>query len=119
MLFSGAAEDTTPFNGGLTWQSALLSTWEAIYCISMSILMLNLFRARFDRQGSLARFLSRNAYTTYIIHPVVIVPLAILLSGITLDPLVKFLLAGLLAIVLCFSISQYIVRRIPHSDQVL
>jgi len=119
MVFTGAAEDTTPFSGGLTWQSALLSTWEAVYCVSMSILMLSLFRARLDRQGSLMRFLSRNAYTTYIIHPIVIVPLGILLSGIMLNPLVKFLMAAPLAIALCFSISQYIVRRIPRSDQVL
>jgi glucans biosynthesis protein C len=110
--------DIPPFLGGLTWQSAMLSTWEAVYCVSMSILMLSLFRARFDFQGSLARFLSRNAYTVYIIHPVVIIPLAYFLRGISIDPLIKFILISPVAVALCFLVS-HIVRRIPHADQVL
>ena len=119
MVTAGSAENFAPFMGGFTLQSAILSIWEAVYCVSMSILMLSLFRARFDIQGSLARFLSRNAYTVYIIHPILIVPLAFLLRGISIDPLLKFALVSPLAVAICFVFSQYIVRRIPHADQVL
>jgi glucan biosynthesis protein C len=118
LVSSGSAEGFGPFLGGLTWQSAFLSTWEAVYCISMAILMLSLFRARFDLQGSLARFLSRNAYTVYIIHPVVIIPLAYLLRGVTLDPLLKFALVSTVAVALCFLCAQ-LIRRIPYADRVL
>ena len=118
MVFGGAAENIDLFLGGLTWQSALLSTWEAVYCISMAILMLSLFRARFDLQGSLAHFLSRNAYTVYIIHPVVIIPLAYLFRGLSLDPLLKFALVSPVAVALCFLVAQ-LIRRIPYADRVL
>jgi glucans biosynthesis protein C len=118
MISSGSAEGFEPFLGGFTWQAALLSTWEAIYCVSMSILMLSLFRARFDLQGSLARFLSRNAYTVYIIHPVVIIPLALLFRGVSADPLLKFVLISPVAVALCFLVSS-LIRRIPYADQVL
>ena len=52
MVLTGAIEDDAPFKGGLTAQSLLLSTWEAVYCPAMIILLLSLFRRRFDRQGS-------------------------------------------------------------------
>jgi glucan biosynthesis protein C len=119
MVFGGAIDNIEPFKGGLTWQSALISTWEAVYCIAMAILLLGLFRRRFDLQGSLQRSVSRNAYTVYIIHPIVIVPLAYFLSGVAIDPLLKFILVAPLEIGLCFLASQYIVRRIPRADQVL
>jgi membrane-bound acyltransferase YfiQ involved in biofilm formation len=118
MISSGSAEGFTPFLGGLTWQSALLSTWEAVYCVSMAILMLSLFRRRFDFQGSLARFLSKNAYSVYIIHPLVIIPLAYVFRGVSLDPLLKFALISPVAVALCFLVSA-LIRRIPYADHVL
>jgi glucan biosynthesis protein C len=119
MVFGGAIDNVEPFKGGLTWQSALLSSWEAVYCMAMAILMLGLFRRRFDLQGRLQRFLSGNAYTVYIIHPIVIVPLAYFLAGVAIDPLLKFVLVAPVAVGMCFLASQYLVRRIPHADRVL
>ncbi|MBN1146608.1 MAG: acyltransferase [Anaerolineales bacterium] len=119
MIFGGAVDNPAPFKGGLTWQSAFCSTFEAVYCVAMSILMLGLFRQRLDRQGDLGRFLSRNAYSVYIIHPMVIVPLGLLLGGISIDPLLKFILVAPLAVSLCFAAAQFLMRRIPYSERVL
>ena len=85
----------------------------------MAIMMLGLFRQRLDRQGSFGKFLSRNAYGVYLIHPVVIVPLALMVSGISMDPLMKFALIAPLGVGLCFLAAQYLLRRIPYSDRVL
>lgn len=119
MVLMGAIEDDAPFKGGLTAQSLLLSTWEAVYCPAMIILLLSLFRRRFDRQASLGRFFSKNAYTAYIIHAPVIVGLAWLLQGLSIYPLLKYVLVAPIAVSLCFSISHYIVRRIPQAEIVL
>jgi fucose 4-O-acetylase-like acetyltransferase len=119
MVFGGAAENMEPYLGGLNAQSLLLSSWEAVYCMSMSILMLSIFRSRLDFQGSLGRFLSKNAYTVFIIHAPILVGLAWLLRGVSLYPLLKFTLVAPIVIGVCFLTSHYLVRRIPLADKVL
>ena len=114
-----AGEDDAPFKGGLTAQSMLLSIWEAVYCPSMGILLLSLFRWRFDCQENLGRFFSKNAYTVYIIHAPVLVGLAWLLKDISIYPLLKYSLVAPVAVAVCFLASHYLVRRIPLADQVL
>jgi surface polysaccharide O-acyltransferase-like enzyme len=48
-----------------------------------------LFRRYRNRQGRLARFLSPNAYTAYLIHGVVITVLAYAVREVALYPLPK------------------------------
>lgn len=119
MVVGGAIDNVEPFKGGMTWQSLTTSIWEAIYVISMAIMLLGVFRNRFNHQGSLSQFLSRNAYTVYIIHALVLVGLTYLLRGIAIDPLLKFVLVSPVVVGLCFLTSQYLVRRIPLADMVL
>ena len=119
MILGGATEDTAPFQGGLTLQSAVTSTYEAIYTVAMAIALLGLFRRWLDRQAGFGKFLSQNAYSVYIIHPVVIVPLAWSLAAISLDPLLKFVLVAPLAVSLCFLAASFLLRRIPYSERVL
>ena len=109
----------TLFLGGLNWQSAAVSIWEPIYCVAMSILLLSVFQRRFDRQGALGQMMSKNAYAVYIIHPLVIIPLAYLLRTVSLDPLLKWALVSPIAVALCFMVSQILVRRIPMAEKVL
>jgi glucan biosynthesis protein C len=87
-------------------------------CIGMSIGLISLFRRRLDRQGSLARELSRSAYTAYLIHEPVITFLAVLTAGVLIYPLLKFVLASLVSIPLCFGLSS-LIRRLPYADRVL
>jgi surface polysaccharide O-acyltransferase-like enzyme len=84
----------------------------------MAILLLSLFRSRLDFQGSLGRFLSKNAYTAYIVHAPVIVALAWTLRNISIYPLMKYVLVAPIAVGLCFLISLF-VRRIPLAEKVL
>jgi glucan biosynthesis protein C len=118
-VFSGALENPYPFQGGITWQSLATSILEAVYCTSMSILLLGVFRLRLDRQGRLGQILSRNAYAVYIIHPVVLVSLAYTLREVAIDPLLKYALVAPVAVALCFLVSQFLVRRIPLVERVL
>jgi glucans biosynthesis protein C len=118
MVLIGGGGDEGQSNSGLTALAMILSAWEAVYCVSMGILLLSLFRRRFDFQGSLGRLLSKNAYTVYIIHAAVIVGIAWMLREISLYPLLKYLLVAPVAVGLCFLISQ-LLRHIPLADKVL
>jgi glucan biosynthesis protein C len=104
--------------GGLTWLSLAYSTWEAVMCVAMSITVLVWFRSRFNRQGRLARAMSGASYAVYVLHPLVIVPLAIALSGLPLGPVAKFVVAAPLAVALCFAVG-YAVRKLPLVRSVL
>jgi glucans biosynthesis protein C len=119
MVLSGITEGNNALLGGLNWQAAVVSIWEPIYCISMSILLLNIFQRRFGRQGTLGRIMSKNAYSVYIIHPLVIIPGAYLLRTISLDPLLKWTLVSPILVALCFMVSHLLVRRIPMTEKIL
>jgi glucan biosynthesis protein C len=98
--------------GGVNWLSLSYSLWEGFVCISMVITILTWFRRRFNHQGSLAQIMSKTSFAVYIIHPAIIVPLALALSDIQMNLSLKFLLVAPIAIVLCYLIA-YGLLKIP------
>jgi glucans biosynthesis protein C len=104
--------------GGLHWQAFVYALWEAFMVVGVSIGLLVLFRSRRNRQGGLAKGLAANAYTVYLIHPLVIVSFAYAFQAVALYPLLKFVIAALIALPLCFLISSFI-RKIPLADRIL
>jgi surface polysaccharide O-acyltransferase-like enzyme len=114
----GAINHLDYFAGGLHWQAFFYAFWEAIMCVAMCTGLLVLFRKRFNSQGSFGKFLSANAYTVYILHPLVIVGLAYGLHTVTLYPLLKYGIAVMIAIPCCFVLSA-LVRRIPYAKRIL
>lgn len=104
--------------GGLTWLSLAYSLWEALIGVALVIATLVWFRNRFNRQGKLVRSMSGAAYAVYVLHPLLIVPLALALSGWQLALETKFLLVAPLAVVLCF-LAGILVRKVPLIDRVL
>jgi hypothetical protein len=118
-VLGGALEgDTDPFLGGVHWQSFALSVWEQFVCMGMVIGLLVLFRDRLNYQGALAKDMAASAYTVFIIHPPVIVLLALALRGVTLHPLLKFVLVAPIAIAICFVLAHYI-RKLPLARDIL
>jgi surface polysaccharide O-acyltransferase-like enzyme len=71
-----------------------------------------------NRQGKLARFLSSNAYTAYIIHGVVITIMALAVRDVMVYPLLKWALVALVAVLLCFALS-HLIRKLPYTERVL
>jgi glucan biosynthesis protein C len=78
----------------------------------MSISILALFARRFNRQGRLARMLSDNCFAVYILHSIVIIPLALVLSGLHMNLGLKFLVVAPVAMALCYMVAYYF-RKIP------
>ena len=117
-ILSGALTDDTPFLGGWHWQALLVAMLQSFLCLSMVISVIHLFRRYLDRQGPLAGFLSRNAYTAYLIHEPVITFAALVAMGLMLYPLLKFGLMALITVPLIFGLSS-LISRLPYSERVL
>lgn len=104
--------------GGLNWLSLAYSVWEAFMCVSLVIVVLAWFRRRFDQQGRLAKVMCDSCFAVYILHPIIIIPLALALSGIQMNLSLKFLLVAPVALTLCYLVA-YVVRKIPVVRSVL
>ncbi|HHP7232481.1 MAG TPA: acyltransferase family protein [Xenococcaceae cyanobacterium] len=97
-------------NGGWNWRSLVWSTWEAIICIGLCVGLLVLFREQVNGQGKHWQIIFANAYTVYLIHILVIIPIQFLFAPILISPLLKFFLVTLIGVPLCFLISNYICK---------
>lgn len=115
MALAGGSMDGTPdprLLGGFNWLSLAYSMWEAFCCVAVAIAMLTWFRRSFDRQNGLTRELTACCFGVFVLHPVIIVPLAIALSGITMDLALKFLWVTPLELAACYGV-VYLLRKVP------
>jgi hypothetical protein len=118
MLTLGVATGQVSFKGGWHWQSLVFALWESCFCISMCLGLIYAFRRYLNHRGKIAGFLVPNAYTAYLIHAPVIVTLAFAVRDVTLYPLLKWAVVGLVAVPLCFGLSS-LIRKLPYTDRVL
>jgi len=121
LILGGALESGSVdvFLGGMTWQALSYAVWESVLLIGILIWLLYLFRERINYHGRLSKALAANVYTVYIIHQPILVALNVALLSIAIPTTVKFILASLLAVFLCFILSHFIIRRIPYAKRVL
>jgi len=110
---------TAPYSGGASWQSAALSLWEALVCVGMSFGVLAGFRAWGRDQRRASKFMSDNAFAVYVIHPPILVGIAVLLSPVALPPLAKFAALWTLALIACFGLAAPLARRAPLIGRIL
>jgi peptidoglycan/LPS O-acetylase OafA/YrhL len=117
-LSGGATGDVTPALGGFHWQSLALSIWEQIFCACVITLLLVIFFNFFNQSTKLTRELAASSYTTYILHPLVLVILAAALHDFRFPPLLKIIMTAVPALLLCFA-SASLFRRIPGLRSIL
>jgi glucans biosynthesis protein C len=88
MTFGGGAgmQRFDYYRGGFHWQALLEAMGEAFLVVGVCIGSLVLFRQRWNRQGRLAKSLAGSSYTIYLIHPLVIVSVALAFSTVALSP---------------------------------
>ena len=111
--------DALKFIGGFNWQSYAYGAWESFICFGMSIGLLSFFQRKFNKEIKFSKTLSANAFSVYLIHAPIIVLLSYAVQAITLHPLLKFTLVSLIAVPLCFLISNFIVLKIPFASKIL
>lgn len=98
--------------------TAVTATWESAFAVSLIIGLTVLFRERFNHQGPRGRWLSAQAFTVYIIHPLVLVPIGYALAGLQAIAVVKFAVAAVIALPVCWGLA-YLVRSLPGAKRVL
>jgi surface polysaccharide O-acyltransferase-like enzyme len=107
----------TGSSGGFNWLAFGGALLEAFLVVGLGMGLLVLFRQRWNHQGRPAKESAADVYTVYLIHPVVLVGFASAFSVVALYPLLKWAIAVVVTILLCFLISSGI-RRIPLVNRV-
>jgi len=110
--------DLTPFMGGFHWQCFAYAVWEQTAGLAIIIALLVLFRKHLNYQSNLAKAASASAFTAYIIHGPIIILVALAIRSITLYPLMKFALAVMISVPVCFGLSN-IIRKLPLARRIL
>ena len=106
------------FAEGGHWQAAVYAAWDSAMAVGLCFGLVVLFRQLLDAQGSTRRFLARHSYTVYVIHIPVVVFLAVMLRNVEMEHLLKFGMAGVIAVPLCFGVAA-VVRKVPYVSKVL
>lgn len=114
----GLHGDIAPFTGGFHWQCLAYAVWEQMTGVAIIIALLVLFRKHLNRQGRLSQAASASAYAAYIIHGPVVILVALAIRGVTLYPLLKFVLAVLISMPLCFALAN-VIRKLPGARRIL
>jgi len=104
--------------GGFTWRSFVYAMGEQIFAVGIVILLLNWFGRHFNHQSSFWAAAAADSYTVYIIHPLVLVILALGLQGVVLPPLAKFALLAPVALAACFG-GAHLIRKLPWAQRIL
>lgn len=120
-VFSGVLDDPTAMSrmmGGLHWEALLYALWESFFLMAAMIFLIHLFRTRFNQAGSWLSLLAANVYTVYIIHQTILYAVNIGLLGVDLPSIVKFFVAAVITIPVCFLLSA-LIRRLPMATRVL
>ncbi len=107
------------FDGGWHWQALAMALWRSAVCVSLGLGLVTLYRDHFNRQGPVARFLTRNAFGVYLFHPPILIAITLALQGWPAESLVKFALASAAAVVASFGFVGFVARRTPLIRAVL
>lgn len=119
IIFGNGQKTTATFDGGWHWQSLGMSLMESLAGTGISIGLLGLFREKFNRQGKLALFFSASAFAVYVFHTPILIVITRVMTGLHWLPLLKFLLATVLAIVVTYVLSAWVFRKIPLLKNIL
>jgi peptidoglycan/LPS O-acetylase OafA/YrhL len=111
------------FLGNGTWQSAVYALWDSIFAVGMCLASITFFRRFFNKESRLGSLLAQQSYAVYLIHVPIIIFLAYALRGIDLggihfSPLLKFGIATVIVVPICFVVA-WVIRKIPGVSRIL
>jgi peptidoglycan/LPS O-acetylase OafA/YrhL len=109
---SGKAE------GGWNFQALTYAFWEPLVAWGVIIGLLCYFQRRFSRLSGIWPTLARRAYLIYIVHPPILVGVALAWRDVAAPALVKFLFTGAVACALCYIVAGRVLR-IPGASRIV
>ena len=105
--------ELSAYGGGWHWQAAGMDLWRSVTCLTLSVGILALARDHCDRQGPVARFLTRNAFGVYVVHAPILVVITRALHDWPVGVAAKFLFASAAGIAASFLFVGFVMRRTP------
>ena len=111
-LFVGMDADFAVFMGGPSLAAFFWALAESVTCVGMIFVLIPVFYAKFNHQGTLLHNFSSSAYHMYLIHPPILVLVALVFASAPLSPVVKLSIVFPLTVILCYLASHYVLQRI-------
>lgn len=96
--------------GGWNIQAVVYAFWEPFVAWGIILTLLRIFARRFSNPGPIWIALGRRAYAIFIIHPPILVAVALLWRHVEAPHLVKFLATGSATCVACYWIAGALLR---------
>jgi hypothetical protein len=103
--------DLSVFTGGASWSAFLFAVLDNITSMGMMFVIIWVFHAKFNEQGSTLQNLSTSAYRMYLIHPPVLVGISLGFAALLLIPILKFVIVFPLGVIICYLLSHYVLGR--------
>jgi peptidoglycan/LPS O-acetylase OafA/YrhL len=123
LAFASVFRGEILFLGNGTWQSGAYALWDSIFAVGMSLAAITFFRRFFNTESRLGNLLAQQSYAVYLIHIPIIIFLAYVLRGIDIGgihfgPLLKFAIAAVIVVPICFAVA-WVLRKIPGVSRVI
>ena len=120
LVLGGAAKGSlSAYQGGMHWQSLGMAFWESMTGTAISLFLLVMFRERFNRQGSAARFFSANAFAVYVFHTPILIAISRIMSPVQAPLLLKFLFLTIVSILVSYALCSLLFRKLPLLRRIL
>lgn len=106
------------YSGGWHWQSLLYAIWEQVIGFSIITMLLCYGKKLWNKSSALLSKLSRYTFAVYIFHPLVLISLSLAVRNWAIEPALKLLIVGPLAVAGSFLLASVIVL-IPGVKKVI
>ena len=106
------------YNIGGGWQSLWYAVWEQLVGFTIVTALLCIGKARWNGHYAFLTTLSRSTFAVYIFHPLVLIGLSVLAHAWAIEPGIKFLIIGPLAVLVSFLLGLILVR-IPGVNKII
>jgi hypothetical protein len=106
------------FTGGWNFVSLFYSLWEQITGVMIMVVLLSFAKFKWNNLSTFWGRLSGDAFGVYVFHPLVLVGLSLLVSSLTIDPVIKLVVVGPAAVVLSFLLISWL-RKIKWISNII
>ncbi|MFX1314423.1 MAG: acyltransferase family protein [Promethearchaeota archaeon] len=104
--------DFIDFTGGANLHAFLFAIVDNVICMGVIFILIKLFYAKFNKQGSILRNLSTSAYHMYLVHPPVLVAISLGFASFDLYPIIKLAVVFPLTVLFCYLVSHFVLEKI-------
>ena len=101
------------------WQAAVMTVAEAMLAVFGSLWVLDFFRRVLDRQGELARRLTRCSYSAYVVHAPLVVAFSLALTSFRLPVEINLILLAIATVTASFGLAWLLVIKFRFATRIL